>query len=960
MFTLVLLWGGRAMAAPAVEGSGRSVPPSVLAANVRLEIYRGGERRPDGERTSLRGGWVEGIVEYALDRPARAGDVLVLLDFAAFMREEPLDLDEVALGGYVDGPFMAGATHVTGHWGASRIERRGPRRDLVLHLEPGVQAVTLRYAVEVPNRYWPFGCAVRRCSLSGAIAPLPSVPARGGRWLPGRGRVVAPVAWTVERAALATPGDVRPGSSGRHRKRRPHEIVVVGGDGRTMPYPSVFWGPQWHRTTVLHHGVAIEVLHPKQRTADQVPHERLFPLRRDVPGQVAAISGELVEVLDTMGLPPQVGSRITVVQGPLRSTVAEAHPDLVLLSDQAFELLPIDRFLKFHQEAIARALLEMLAMRAFRGEHDPSTDLWLGTMVGFALLQPWREARAHLDEFAADILRHFTFVPAVDRFLYTQQASFSATYFRGVEDDVPVRNHPLWFSHELPTGRRIHEKLSDTLSAAQLERYYRSQIERTDAEPATLATEAYGHELDWFFDQWLGPYPQVNYLIERVDSERAATGWRHTIVIGKVADRPLIEPVQVLVTEKSGQRHHLVWNGESGQANETIDDEPLHGTHTFVLRTHAKLASVRLDPRTRLLEHPRPPRENVDPRFDNRDPAQFRFLYTGAGISIAASEFVNAATTAARFNALTGFVSFEGSLRRDLRRSGHVTVLRDRETNVAVGGGANLWFGAKVNRRRRRSRVRLNATTSWLNARSLDPRGGLRLSERIALIDDTRGFFWWPEKGRGLSMGVTARQTIRLDDGPKDHRMDLAFDAGWVHLWRIAHGHVIATSLGAEIVVPLVRDPEFRNLMRVGGIGRLSGYAADEVFGLATASGQVEYRHVFLRNMDQNFAHLAWLRSLGGVAFTGAATASGCDNLSGWFGRTSWYGHAGYGVMAYLSILGVNPQLLKVDVSIPFNRRTTQCLGETLPQYLAEVQGIDDPSRLLPPFNVNVTFNQTF
>lgn len=952
-----LAWGSPVVAAPAAADG---ASPSVVSANVRLVVYRGGERRPDGKRTSLRGGWVQGVVEYALDRPAQSGDVLVLLDFAAFMREEPRHLDEVTLGGYLDGPFVAGATHVTGHWGASHVERRGPRRDLVAHLEPGATTLTLRYEVEVPNRYWPFGCSVRRCSLSGAVAPLPSVPASGGRWLPARGRVVAPVKWTVERAALATPGDVRPDSPGRKRKRRPDEIVVVGGDGASLPYPSVFWGPRWYRTTSLHHGVEIEILHPKPRTAERVPHERVLPLRRDVPGQITAIASELVELLGRIGLPAPVESRITVVQGPLRSTVAEAHPELVLSSDQAFELLPIERFLKFHQEAIARALLDMLLMRTFRDRHDPSTDLWLGGTVAFALLQPWREAREHRDEFAADILRHFTFVPAVDRFLYTQQASFSQTYFRGVEDDVPLRNHPMWFAHELPTGRRIHEKLADTLSAGQLERFYRAQAEDLDADPKRLAASAYGHALDWFFDQWLGPYPGVNYLIDEVRSERLATGWRHTIVVGKVADRPVIEPVQVLVTEKSGERHYLVWNGEAGEANESLDDEPLRGTHTFVLRTHADVASVRLDPRLRLLEHPQPPRTNVDPMFDNRVPAQFRFLYTGAGLSIAASEFVNAATTAARFNALTGFVSFEGSLRRDLRSTGHVLVLRDRETNVAVGTGANFWFGRKVNRQRRRARVRLFATTSWLNDRSLDPRGGVRLSERLALIDDTRGFSWWPEKGRSVGLGLTARQTIRVDDGPKDHRFDLALDAGWVHLWRLAHGHVIATALGAEMVVPLVRDPEFRGLTRVGGIGGLSGYTADEIFGLATATAQLEYRHVMLGNLDQNFAHLAWLRSLGGVAFTGASTTSGCESYRGWFGRTSWYGHAGYAVMAYLSILGVNPQLLKVDMSFPLVRRTKQCLGETLPDYLAEVQGIDDPGRLLPPFNINVTFQQSF
>lgn len=908
----------------------------------------------------MRGSWVEGVVEYELDRPAQPGEVLVLLDFAAFMREEPEHLDEVALGTYLDGPFDEGATHVTGVWGATHVDRQGPRRDFVVQLEPGSRLLTLRYAVEVPHRYWPFGCVRRRCSLSGALAPLPSAPAAGGRWLPPGGRVVTPVRWTIERAELASSGAVPPGSSGRRRKRRDDEVVVVGGDGGKLRYPSVFWGPRWNRTSRLHHGVRIELLHPKPRPAQRFPRERRLQLRRDVAGHVLEIGEELVELLEGIGLAPEVDSRITVVQGPLRSTVAETHPEVVLLSDQALELLPIDRFFKFHQEAIARALLDMFGLRAFRGVHGPSKDLWVATMVGFALLQPWREARAHRDEFAADILRNFTFVPAVDRFLYTQQAAFSQTYFRGVEDEVPLRNHPLWFSHALPTGRRLHEKLADTLSDAQLDRFYRSLVADREADPQLVAARAYGHGMAWFFEQWLGPYPSVDYVIDDVRSARWGRGWRHEIVIAKLGERPVIEPVQVLVTEKSGQRHFLIWNGEAGEHNDTLEEEPIAGRHTFVLETHGKIDTVRLDPRHRLLEQPQNLRMNVDPRFNDRDPPKFRFLYTGAGLSIAASEFVNAATATARFNAITGFVSFEGSLRRDLRSTGHVLVLRDRETNVAVGVGANFWFGRKVNRQRRRGRVRLFGTTSWLNDRSLDPRGGVRLIERLSLVDDTRSFHWWPEKGHRLDLGLSARQTLRVDEGPDDHRFDLAVDGTWVQLWRIAHDHVIATSLGAQMVIPLVRDPEFRGLTRVGGIGGLSGYAADEIFGLATAIAQLEYRHVYFNNLHPNLVHLAWLRSIGGVVFTGIASTSNCLDYGGWFDRDSWYAQAGYAAMAYLSILGVNPQLFKLDIAFPLVRRTTQCLGQTLPDYLAEVQGIDDPDRLLPPFNINVTFQQSF
>lgn len=947
-------------ARPAAAGDG----PAVRQARVWLTLHRGGERLPDGSRVDARGARVDGVVEYTLVRPAKEGETLVLLDFAAWLDEEPRHLDEVALATYVEGPFDAGALRIGGAWGAS-VERVGPRRDIQLSLKPGTRTITLRYTVEVPHRYWPFGCIRQRCSLSGAIAPLPSAPARGGRHLPEGGRVVTPVRWIVEEAKLAEPGALptgtptKPGGEPRQR-RRPVEVVVVGNH-RYVQYPSVFWGPKWHRVTAVHHGVTIEVLHMFARPGDTYPRERAVRLRRDVAGQTSAIAEEMIELVEAAGLEQPAGSRLVIVQGPLRSVVSEFHPEVVVVSDQAFEMLPIRRFLRFHQEAIARGILDMLVERSLRGRHDPSTDLWLSGAVAFALLEVWRAERELPDEFASDILRNFTFVPAVDRFLYTQQASFSQAYFRGVEDAPPLRNHPLWFSHELTTGRRIHEKLLDTLGPERQAELYRRLLAEPSADPRPVAEQAYGYTLDWFFDQWLGPYPSVNYSVVGVRQEREGDVWRNSITIRREGKTPVIEPVQVLVTERDGEQHYLVWNGEIGTDNRSLDDEPAAGTHTFELVTDSKIDTVRLDPRQRLVQEPQPPRENVDPLFDDRHPPSLRFLYTGAGLSIAASEFVNAATVAARFNAITGFVTFEGSLRRDLRRTGHVIVARDRETNVAVGLGSNLWFGDKVNRQRRRSRVRLFFTTSWLNSKSLDPRGGLRLIERLSLVDDTRRFSWWPEFGHFMELGVAARQTIRVDEGPADHRHDLAIEGSWMQLWRLAHDHVIASIVHGEVIVPLVREPEFRSLARVGGIGGLSGYTADEVFGLAQASAQLEYRHVFVNDLHANLLHGAWLRSIGGAAYTGVATTSRCESYGGWFSAESWYAHVGYGLTAYLQILGVTPQLFRLDFSVPLVRRKNQvCLGEVLPDYLAEVQGIEDADRLLPPFQINVLFQHAF
>ncbi len=956
----------RAVAAPPMPLHGVPGPMlrgelAVAAVDVGLTIHRAGERLPDGTRVDGNGAHVAGVATYTLDRPAAPGERLTLLDFAGSMREEPRHLDEVTLGSYVDGPFDAGGMTIAGVWGTDTVQRVGARRDLVISLPVGATSFTLRYSIDVPHRYWPFGCVRRRCSLSGALAPLPSTPAKGGVYLPAGGRVVAPARWHL-RAAFATPADIPPGTAPHRRARVPDQLIVAGGRGEVTAYPSVFFGRRWHETTELRRGVRVQVYTPQPRPSGQVPDETALQLRPDVAGNVLGTFAELVELMGVLGRPPPIDTDLVVVQGPLRAQIAEAHPGAVIVSDQAFALFPLERFRRFHEDAIARGIAQALVHDTMRGSHDPSTDLWLGGAVAYAMVQLWRATHRSRDEFAHDILSRFTFVPAVDRFLYTQQASFSSAYFRGVEDEMPVRNHPLWFAHQLPTGRRIHEELADILGGAGLDGFYRRLLAAPSRDPVRLAESVWGRQLDWFFAQWLGPYPEVDYAIVDVDSRRgdaAEGGWDHRITIAKDSAVPLVEPVQVLVTERGGERHHLTWNGELGNTG-SLADEPTAGRKIFTLHTRAKIASVRLDPRSRTLQTARAPRDNVDPLFNDRTPKSFRFLYTGVGLSIAASEFVSAATATARFNAIAGFALFESSLRRDLRRTGHVQIARDRETDIALGAGTNLWFGRKVNRQRRRARVRLFETIALLNGRSLDPRGGLRLVESIAVADDTRAFGWWPERGRSLAISISARHTLRTE-GRRDHRHDLEIDAGWVQLWRLAKDHVIATSVYAELIRPLVGSSEFRALSRVGGISGLSGYSADEAFGMAVASLQAEYRHVFVNDLRPNFAHVAWLRSIGGIAFAGASTASPCDRLAGWFGARSWYGTVGYALTGYLSILGVTPQLIRVEVAAPLVRyRNEQCLGQRFPDYLGRVQGLTGVAPLLPPVSFNVTFQQSF
>ena len=944
----------------------------VSSVSVKLRVFRGGDRLPDGQKLRRSRGAVDGEALYTLARPAAAGETVHLLNFAETLREEPKDLDTITLSTYLDGPFDRGRMEAEADAGVQTLTYSADRELLTVTLEPGATRFVVRYRVKVPHRYWPFGCARRRCSLSGAVAPLPATPATGGRYLPEGGWVIAPTRWSVDDVRFAEVPTWRPGAEPTEAEAealRGQEIVVADAplSGRGLAsYPAVFWGPKWRRTTEIHNGVRLEFLHTLWRPRDHVPDERRAQIYRDVPGHIIEALKDALDVAAATRIEPPPDSRMLVVQGPLRSTLAEAHPTTLLISDQIFQIFPVERFLEFHSEVVARGGFDVLTHAFFAGRHDPSVDLWLQGALAMALLDLWRTHRAHRDEFASDLLGRLTFVPAVDNFLYAGQAEFTAAYFRGSEDTFAIRNHPWLAFNALPTGRRLYEKLRDLLPASATAAFYAHLTQRPDEDPVGAAEFAYGRTLGWFFDQWLGPYPEVDYRISAVESSRVGDHWRHRITISRDSDVPLIEPVQVLATDRDGENHFLVWNGEVGEdeagqgSREGLDAEPASGDHTFVIETTARIAAVTVDPRSRLHEAAQAPLDNVDPLFNNRRPAAARILYTGFGLNLAISEFLSATSPASRLSAVSGFAFFEASRRRDMRATGHFMIYRDRETAAGLGAGTNIWVGRKKNRKRRVGRIRLFSNLELLTDEGLDQRGGLRISELVAYVHDTRRFSLWPDRGRRIYGIIGSSQVLRLDGASDDNRYAISAEAGWVELWPLAHRHVLASRLEATAMLPIGSEPEFRSLLRAGGIGELGGYSGNEIFGRAIAKAQLEYRHTFYDNLNINLGHLAWLRGVGGTLFAGTASVSSCDDYSGMFGRESWYGQVGYGVTAFLRVLGVTPQFFRVDLTVPLVRRRTLCLGNALPDYLAEQQGLADPEVLLPPVSVNVTFLQPF
>src|SRR5207237_614801 len=85
---------------------------------------------------------------------------------------------------------------------------------------------------------------------------------------------------------------------------------------------------------------------------------------------------EALDLLHDVGLDAPPGERIPLVEAPLRMELAAAAEGAVLVSDQMYRLIPIERFRKFHSFQLVRAIFELLAARRLAPRERPADLAW--------------------------------------------------------------------------------------------------------------------------------------------------------------------------------------------------------------------------------------------------------------------------------------------------------------------------------------------------------------------------------------------------------------------------------------------------------------------------------------------------------------------------------------------------------------------------------------------------------
>jgi hypothetical protein len=782
----------------------------------------------------------------------------------------------------------------------------------------GAVVLDVSFSTYVPRRFGAFGCDGPRCRLMGGFYPTPAHLGRGGWEL-----AAPPDAVDARVTVVAEPGVALVVDGEPMIRADPTRDDAVTIDSAGVPYATIITDRALRVAAADVAGVPVRVLHRKPRPPDS-SDQPLPYVREDVPGMILATARGALEILRAHA-PARPGARpVTLVEAPLRHELVQVHGGVVLVSDQIFGIFPLGRLRKYHRFELARAVLTAAIDDVIAATERPEDrDLAAGVLAAY-LTDVYALHVEKKIEYAKDLLRPFDFIPAVDQLMYAPLLASSQSYFGDVDGGDLVRDDVRRFSGQAPSPRLLYSKLVDLLGATGMARLARATLaEGTPLRRA--AADAFGGDLDWFWRQWLGPRPHVNYRLDAVHVEPRAGLTHVTIDVAREGD-DIREPVEVRVLDRAGGARTLVWS-ERGPRRRFEVDLP------------AGLASVEVDPRERLVETAVGSLgEFDDPRSDNRRPQRWRFLYEGFG------GLLNLSQLTANFAAV-----FVLKPQHDLHNE---IILRAFHNEALTAGAGALYarnFGPQVDRNTLASSLFAGAAVSRPNptfglAPGQAPQPGWRLDTHVGFDHDTRDYIIDPWRAVGLDVGAGYSLTA-LENGTRLGQVNGGVEA--LRLFELLPGHVLALDVDAAATAGDLRLPV--QLTSAGGPAGLRGYQADELLGRARVIGRVQLRDDYVTELDWNLLHFTTVRALAGTLFADAAAITSCDGYD--FSRRNVYYDVGYSFRVLHDAFGVYQQLLSIDVAVPLNRHppaAATCLGAPVTM----------PAR--PPVTVLISFLPNF
>jgi hypothetical protein len=772
--------------------------------------------------------------------------------------------------------------------GKQTLLRVTPRRPIA----PGARAVVdVDLHLQIPTRYGPFGCVHSVCTLTGFYPMLPSQDEAGEPLLDAPpARADQKITVGVTRVSdVVIDGELRAvergGRTTLERENARPAVVIVSK-------------PRYRSIEASHRGQKIVYLTADLKGIPPTGVEVLPYQPTDRTFRVVDAAKSALDLLAELGVPMAPGHTLYLVQGQERMELALPLGHSVLVSDQIFDIFPHARFLKFHEFQLVRALYdnwvdELIAPRERAADIGWSPDVAASYLMDLYTLRSYRK-----EEFARQILSWAAFIPAIDRILYAPQVPFATAYFYSLDDPDALRDSLRQFNNDLPTGKTIYTKLRDLVGDKGIDQIVRRQLA---GEPLRQAAEAVrGETLDWFFKQWLGPYPPVDYRFVDVRSVKHPGGVTVTAVVEKRGQNPPVEPVEVAARDKKGHRDVQKWDGQGAR-------------HSYVFELGAPLETIEIDPRGRLVE--RLPKSNDDLRFDDRRPARWKFIYNNFGGLVYF------------FPTLGIDLSLDFSLAPilDLKNSMRFVIYHTNATDIGVSADYARSFGRKITEARLSSALDVSLSAARINASFGEATGnvahpGTQIGLGVGVGYDDRLFVWEPNKALSLDVSAGAVMTV-LDSGRV--LLQGTLSAGWESIVPIADGHGLALTAAGAITGGDLSIA--RQMLAAGGAAGLRGYAIDELLGRGRVVARAEYRHVFVHDLDINILHSLYIRGVGGGVFAEAAMVTACNSYA--VDKSSFAYDVGYTLRIFADWFGVSQTTLNIDIAVPLTRQQRDCFG---------------------------------
>lgn len=485
-----------------------------------------------------------------------------------------------------------------------RTKRPDSASNVVAHvpitpLKPGdSRTLTVQFRTIVPYRFGSFGRFDEQLTLVGGWYPYLAALGADGEWQLKAGPPLAD--FTVE---MSTASDLEVILNGREFP--PGAPIVTSVP--SVHYLSLLAAPRFERSEIASNGTLITYFHR--------PHRWSWRLAFGPKPTQIMLSALAAVVAQRPAVLTESPERLVVVQAPLRLNLTAPGEGAVVVSDRALRVASVLR--PFHEVQLAQAVYAEMLRPELAEREDPADYAWVSEGLSRVLADRFATKAFPDTRSVHDWIQMFNIFAIVDRFEVVPKIPFVNAFFDRAKVPDPLHEQINTYNNETPPGHVVLGKVHDLIGGEAFDVAVNECLHRDEPFRRCLPEYSGGRDPGRFLDEWLGPYPEINYSIESTQLNQPELGhYRSSVTVRRQSSRPYTEPVEVEL--RNGEDDFdLEWKSSGNLARMSAT-------------TPRRVRRVIIDPDRRLIE---------TRRDDNAKPGIPQIVLDTADVEVSSTEF---------------------------------------------------------------------------------------------------------------------------------------------------------------------------------------------------------------------------------------------------------------------------------------------------------------------------------